>query len=148
MKSISENVFLLMEANRYASMDYCFNGALKFFRTLTLLLLIYDIVCQYSVNLRARFARRPKFSIPKGMRMQFGIGQFHVHGHEPRCFPRFSPNFILGAGVQGGETLEPLWDPLNDIGESTRGMVTSHRREVIDDHMNDNNWMKTTRTRW
>ena len=128
-------------------MDYSFNNALKFYGLLTLLLLIYDVVCQYSVHLRERFARRAALSIPKMMKLLFGIGQFHVHGHEPRCFPRFSPNFVIGAGVQGGETLEPLWNPLNDNGESTRGMVNSHRQEVLDDHMNDSNWMKITRAR-
>ncbi|KAI9434662.1 hypothetical protein H4582DRAFT_1797539, partial [Lactarius indigo] len=41
-----------------------------------------------------------------------------------------------------GETIETLWAPLNEISRSTRGMSTSHRREVIDDHMNDSNWKK------
>jgi len=35
-----------------------------------------------------------------------------------------------------------LWAPLNEISRSTRGMLTSHRREVIDDHMNNSNWKK------
>src|SRR5438445_11446835 len=35
-----------------------------------------------------------------------------------------------------------LWAPLNEISRSTRGMSMSHRREVIDDHMNDSNWKK------
>jgi len=38
--------------------------------------------------------------------------------------------------------IETLWAPLNEISRSTRGMLTSHRREVIDDHMNDSNWKK------
>ena len=35
-----------------------------------------------------------------------------------------------------------LWALLNEISRSTRGMATSHRREVMDDHMNDSNWKK------
>ena len=128
-------------------MDYCFNSALRFYGLVAFLLLIYDVVCQYSVHLRERFDRRAVLSIPKKLLLLFGIGQFHVHGHRPVCFPRFSPNFIIGAGVQAGETLEPLWNPLNRNGESTRGMVNSHRQEVLDDHMNDSNWMKETRAR-
>src|SRR5229473_4748091 len=38
--------------------------------------------------------------------------------------------------------IEMLWAPLNEISRSTRGMLTSHCREVIDDHMNDSNWKK------
>ena len=41
-----------------------------------------------------------------------------------------------------GEMIETLWAPLNEISRSTRGMSTSHHKEVIDDHMNDSNWKK------
>ncbi|KAH9048382.1 hypothetical protein EDB84DRAFT_1434385 [Lactarius hengduanensis] len=56
--------------------------------------------------------------------------------------PRYSPSFIKGGRQIDGETIETLWAPLNEITRSTRGMSTSHRREVIDDHMNDSNWKK------
>jgi len=35
-----------------------------------------------------------------------------------------------------------LWALLNEISRSTRGMSTSHRKEVIDNHMNNSNWKK------
>ncbi|PIL25433.1 hypothetical protein GSI_13323 [Ganoderma sinense ZZ0214-1] len=83
--------------------------------------------------------------MPPGLTILRGIGQFHVHGHVAKCFPRFSCNFIAGAGMQDGEIIETLWNKTNAIADSTRGMSAAHRREVIDDHMNDSNWMKLTR---
>ena len=48
-------------------------------------------------------------------------------------------------GMLDGETIETLWSLLKGMIGSTRGMSTSHRKEVLDDHMNDVNWEKTTR---
>ena len=41
-----------------------------------------------------------------------------------------------------GEVLETLWAALNKIADSTRSQSTAHRRETLDDHMNDSNWKK------
>ncbi|PCH39311.1 hypothetical protein WOLCODRAFT_85463, partial [Wolfiporia cocos MD-104 SS10] len=107
-------------------------------------LLMYDIMCQYQVHLQDRVRDNPYLSIPDGLQIQGGIGQFHVHGHQSKCYPRYSPAFMEGAGQLDGEVIETLWAPLNNISGSTRGMSTAHCREVIDDHMNDLNWKKMT----
>ncbi|KAF8272281.1 hypothetical protein EI94DRAFT_1769986 [Lactarius quietus] len=57
----------------------------------------------------------------------------------PTCLARYSPSFIKGRRQIDGETIETLWAPLNEITRSTREMSMSHRREVIDVHMNDSN---------
>jgi hypothetical protein len=41
-----------------------------------------------------------------------------------------------------GEVLETLWAVLNGIANSIRSQSTAHRRETLDDHMNDSNWKK------
>ncbi|TBU25564.1 hypothetical protein BD311DRAFT_780244 [Dichomitus squalens] len=41
----------------------------------------------------------PKLMMPDGLTIHRGIGQFHVHGHQMSCFPRYSVNFIPGAGM-------------------------------------------------
>ncbi|KAH9925040.1 uncharacterized protein BXZ73DRAFT_50156, partial [Epithele typhae] len=90
------------------------------FPGLLLFLVIYDVACQYYINLRKRFARRQSYMpLPSGLLLLFGIGQFHIHGHRAQCFSRFSPNFVTGAGMQDGE--------------------------VIDDHMQYSNWLKLIR---
>jgi Kyakuja-Dileera-Zisupton transposase len=83
--------------------------------------------------------------MPSGLSLKMGIGIWHVNGHVPECFVRYAPLFIDGVGNVDGEILETLWSSLNEISGSTRGMSTSHRRELLDDHMNDSNWKKLTR---
>lgn len=111
-------------------------------KDITQVLLLYDIACQYGVHLRTRVDRNPLLSLPHPLEIVSGIGVWHVHGHVKECFPRYYPGFIPGAGHVDGEILETLWSHLNLISGSARGMSTSHRRELLDDHMSDSNWKK------
>ena len=92
--------------------------------------------------MKDRVAGSTHLRIPDGLELRLGIGLFHIHGHQDTCLARYSPSFIEGGRQIDGETIETLWAPLNEISRSTRGMLTSHCREVIDDHMNDSNWKK------
>ncbi|KAI1783621.1 hypothetical protein LXA43DRAFT_1102319 [Ganoderma leucocontextum] len=129
---------------RQRNMDYVLHWILAYMNGRSFILVMYDIMCQYFVNLLARFRLSPSLHMPADLTFLRGIGQFHVHGHIAQCFPRFSPNFIRGAGVQDGEIIETLWNKTNTIADCTRGMSSAHRREVIDDTMNNSNWMKLT----
>ena len=126
-------------------MDYSAHWAINAVPGLIILILIYDIICQFYIHLFTRFERGSHLMMPPNITLLFAIGQFYVHGHQGQCFPRFSLNFVQGVGIQDGETMEPLWAPLNKIADSTRGMGTASRQECIDDHMNDSNWGKLTR---
>ena len=130
---------------RQRNMDYVLHWIFAYLNGLQRILILYDIMCQYFVHLHKRFTNSPHLNMPAGITILRGIGQFHVHGHMAQCFPRFSLNFIPGAGVQDGEIIETLWNKTNAVADSTRGMSAAHRREVIDDHMNDSNWTKLTR---
>ncbi|KAI0708306.1 hypothetical protein C8Q76DRAFT_770330 [Earliella scabrosa] len=127
------------------NMDYCLCQVILFFQTLYLLLILYDIWCHYCVHLMRRFERSPSLHMPADLTVMGGIDQFHVHGHIRECYPRYSPNFIPGAGVQDGDVLETLWINVNEISTSTRGMSDGHRQESIDDIMEDSNWNKLLR---
>ena len=105
-------------------------------------LISYDVMCQWSVHMMERVNRSNYLSLPDNLELRLAIGLFHIHGHQDTCLARYSPSFIEGGRQIDGETIETLWAPLNEISRSTRGMSTSHRREVIDDHMNDSNWKK------
>lgn len=126
------------------NMDYALSEVLATMAGIQVLLVMYDIMCQYGINLMKRFGESEYLHMPPNVEIRRGIGLFHVHGHQDTCFPRYSPNFIPGAGQIDGEVIETLWAPLNLISGSTRGMTTAHRKEVIDDHMNDSNWKKLT----
>jgi hypothetical protein len=124
-------------------MDYSIFKALNFnMGGIEAALICYDVMCQWSVHMKHRAAGSRHLNIPDGLELRLGIGLFHIHGHQDTCLARYSPSFIEGGRQIDGETIETLWAPLNEISRSTRGMSTSHRREVIDDHMNDSNWKK------
>lgn len=105
-------------------------------------ILYYDIICQFWKNFWKRFKGNPYLHYPDDVEILRAIGLFHVHGHIDSCYARYAPSFIEGAGQIDGEVLETLWAVLNMIHSSIRRMSTSHRREVLDDHMNDSNWKK------
>ena len=131
------------KGERQMNIDYALAGALSHnMDDIKRVVLLYDINCQYSVHLKERFDASDFIELPGGLVFIPGIGLFHVHGHQEKCFIRFSPSFIEGVGLVDGEVVETLWAVLNRIFGSTRGMTTSHRHEVINRHMNDYNWKK------
>ncbi|KAF8231709.1 hypothetical protein L208DRAFT_1275637, partial [Tricholoma matsutake] len=81
-------------------------------------------------------------SIPEGMKLIGGIGDFHVKGHIINCFARWTLLFIIGSGVIDGEILETLWSVLNETSWSAKGSTLAHRSKILDDHMNHSNWKK------
>ena len=125
------------------NMDYLIFKALNFnMDGIEAALICYDVICQWSIHMKDRVAGSKHLKIPDGLELRLGIGLFHTHGHQDTCLARYSPSFIKGSRQIDGETIETLWAPLNEISRSTRGMSTSHHREVIDDHINDLNWKK------
>lgn len=125
------------------NMDFCLSEAMKYnMDGIRRVILLYDIMCQYWRHLRRRFQGNPYLTFPQALEILRGIGLFHVHGHVDECYSRFAPTFITGAGQVDGEVLETLWAVLNKISDSIRSMTTAHRRECLDDHMNDSNWKK------
>ncbi|KAH9914838.1 uncharacterized protein B0H18DRAFT_824213, partial [Fomitopsis serialis] len=132
------------KGERQMNMDYALSQALRFYQGLGIFIIMYDIACQYSKKVVGRFTKAEEYLLwPILALIYWGIGLFHIHGHQWDCLPKYSPDFIPGAGRVDGEVIETLWSPLNRISGSTRAMSTSHRKEVIDDHMNDANWRKT-----
>ncbi|TFK17926.1 hypothetical protein FA15DRAFT_683413 [Coprinopsis marcescibilis] len=108
------------------------------------LLFYYDINCWYSVNFWKRMSKAPwlKFPQQKDYQITFGIGAFHVHGHQEVCLPRYGPTYIPGAGTTSREILESLWSILNKVASITRSMSRAHRSELLDAVMEDINWKK------
>ena len=124
-------------------MDYSIFKALNFnTEGIQAALISYDVMCQWSVHVLDRVNGSDYLKLPDNLELRLAIGLFHIHGHQDTCLARYSPSFVKGGRQIDGETIETLWAPLNEITRSTRGMSTSHRREVIDDHMNDSNWKK------
>ncbi|KIJ57514.1 hypothetical protein HYDPIDRAFT_73618, partial [Hydnomerulius pinastri MD-312] len=104
--------------------------------------LSYDVSCQWIVNFANRVDTCPMLSVPADIEVVAAIGKFHLSAHKLECFPRYSLNFIQGAGHIDGEILETLWAPFNKISPTARSMTLAHRQEVYDDHMRESNWKK------
>ena len=102
----------------------------------------YDVFCQWIVHFFERVEKSKYLSIPTGMKIDGGIGMFHMGQYILQCFPQFSLHFLLGSGQVDGEILETLWSSLNHVAGSTWAMSCAHRQEVLDMHMNDSNWRK------
>jgi hypothetical protein len=73
------------------------------------------------------------------------VGKWHLAAHIAECFPKFTLNFVEGAGEVDGEILETLWSPLDEVSGLTQAMSVAHHQEVIDANMNDSNWRKIVR---
>lgn len=131
-------------------MDYCFAHACRRISPeIQEVVVMYDVMCQWHKHLAERIDRsvvlKRCMEAHPNLRIVKGIGLFHVHGHQELCFSRYSPDFISGIGQTEGEIIETLWSIINEVSRGCRGMTAAHRQEVLDDHMNDCNWMKLTR---
>lgn len=102
------------------------------------LFLIYDIVCQYIINLLKRIGK----DLPDDLTIEQAIDLFHVHCHKDECFFRYATTFIPGAGVVAAQILESLWSTLNTISPKLRTASLPHRAETLDDHACDSNYKK------
>ncbi|KAG2007148.1 hypothetical protein CC2G_014864 [Coprinopsis cinerea AmutBmut pab1-1] len=132
------------KGERQVNMDYGFCEALKttHVEELSKVLLVYDVNCQYCKNLRKRIDKGDYLSIDNRLDITFGIGTFHVHGHQDTCFARYALTFIKGAGMSAGEILESLWAVVNEAAGSTSMMTIPARAEGLDAVMGDSNWKK------
>ena len=132
-----------LDTQRQKNINYSIFKALKFNMVgIEAALICYDVMCQWSIHMKDRVAGSRYLNISDGLELRLGIGLFHIHGHQDSCLARYLPSFIEGSQQIDGEIIETLWALLNEISRNTRGMFTSHHREVIDNHMNNSNWKK------
>ncbi|KAG1776260.1 hypothetical protein EV702DRAFT_1179917 [Suillus placidus] len=107
------------KGERQMNMDYALCQALGYNTNgIDRALTFYDINCQYHKHLQQRVDESPYLDLPWGMEVTPGIGLWHVHGHQDKCYIR--------AARIDGKIMETLWAPLNIILPSARGMSTPH----------------------
>jgi hypothetical protein len=102
------------------------------------ILFIYDIMCQYFIH----FLEQIGHLLPANLKIDCGIGMFHVHSHKDECFFQYGTSFISHSGVTVGEILELLWANMNTISPAARTATLAHRAELLDDHATDSNHKK------
>jgi len=131
--------------NRQINIDYSICQALKSFPWHQRALIIYDICCQWIIHFRERVSESEFLAITEPLDILGAVGKWHLAAHIPECFPKFTLNFVEGAGQVEGEILETLWSGLDQVAGLTQAMSIAHRQEVLDDYMNDSNWRKIIR---
>ncbi|KAI6122447.1 hypothetical protein EDD16DRAFT_1477452 [Pisolithus croceorrhizus] len=140
---VPHSVVDFQKGERYINTGYSICNALGYgSESIAKALVIYDVGCQWSVNFRSRVKNSPSLLLPPALEIVPAVGKFHLATHKLSCFPRYSLNFVKGAGHLDGEILETLWAPFNKISTTARSMTQAHRQEVYDDHMRDSNWKK------
>ena len=69
-------------------------------------------------------------------------GKWHLTAYIPKCFPKFSLNFVEGTSQVEGEILETLWSKMDEVAGLAQAMSIAHHQETVDEKMNDSNWWK------
>lgn len=128
---------------RFCSMDYAFLCTM-IGTTLLMLVLSYDIACQWSRNLAARI---PKFPLSmqldlSNMSVTTVIPKFHIYAHGKSCQSRWSLNYLRWMARTDGEGVEREWSHINPVALSTRLMGPGGRHNTLDDHWGAWNWRK------
>ena len=115
-------------------MDYSVFNALNFnMDRLRESLMIYDIMCQYSVHFKDCICMVSDYlSVDPEMKFLGAVGKFHLANHVHRCFAKWTLNFMQGAGQFDGEILEMLWSGINKVSGAARSMSKAHQQETLD----------------
>ncbi|KAI0326025.1 hypothetical protein GY45DRAFT_1234598, partial [Cubamyces sp. BRFM 1775] len=125
-----------------ANMDYLA------FRTLVgaalLLMISYDIVCQWTRHLWERMKNWPlpiQIDESRITDFRFSIPKEHIRVHGPG-HSKYSFNLLPHVGRTYGEGIESHWSYMNPLALSTREMSLGMRHELMNDHWGSWNWRK------
>lgn len=129
---------------RYANMDMIFISAIiNFLRQLLLLIVSYDIACQWFVKLFKRMEDWPeRLQIPKNVQVRAAIPKLHFRSHEVRNHAQHCLHWMLGAGQCDCEGPERIWAGHNALGNSTKSQGPGTRHDNLDFHFSFWNWLK------
>ncbi|KAL0569488.1 hypothetical protein V5O48_012485 [Marasmius crinis-equi] len=135
----------LEKGERYCNSDFIFAFVMRRFMEWLLLLIIgYDIMCQWMVNLFSRMENWPReMRLPRSLYMTSVIPKFHHPSHkEDQEHDRLNCNYAKGLGDCDCECAERMWSSLNSAAPSTKPMGPGSRVLVLNDHFGFYNWGK------
>lgn len=128
----------------FANMGYTFGSSLTLFSLIPLILISYDIACQWFVNLQKRIADHwpTEITPPAATKFIPAIPKMHEPAHGKANHQMYSLNYIPGVGQSDLEAPERIWSPHNVLGNSTKTQGPGSRQDVLDDHFNFWNYSK------
>lgn len=106
--------------------------------------LSYDCNCQYAAKILQRFMERFPELVKRIKKMDFCIPAVHIRDHKESCEYRYGSFYTEGGCHFHGEQAESIWAEFNQLGARTRQMSPGHRHDVLNDHLGDWNWQKTS----
>ena len=111
---------------------------------LCLIIISYDIACQWFVNLFQRMEDHwpAELRIPTTTQLIPAIPKLHEPMHGRKNHQQFSLNFIPGVGKSDMETPERVWAGHNGLGNATKTQGPGGRHDVLDNHFGFWNWLK------
>lgn len=120
-------------------MDYIFASAVKGY-PFPRLILTYDVVCQYYVNLWQRMENWPEhLRINPLVKIVPAIPDLHMGGHPEKGHSVLSLRNITRIGKIEGEGVERNWHDENAAAPSTSRMGPGTRHDVLDDNFGSSN---------
>ncbi|KAL0568344.1 hypothetical protein V5O48_013640 [Marasmius crinis-equi] len=135
----------LEKGERYCNSDFIFAYVMRrYIEWLLLLVVAYDIMCQWMVNLFHRMDNWPENTrLPPSLYMTPVIPKFHHPAHkEDEDHDHLNCNYAKGLGDCDCECAERLWSSLNAAAPSTKPMGPGSRILVLNDHFGFYNWGK------
>lgn len=131
-----------MASSRYPNMDLIWAFAVQGF-VLLLIIVSYDIVCQWFVNLFERMARWPKnLQINPSTTVRAVIPKLHIRAHQDKGHAQHCINWTKGGAQCDCEGPERIWMPHNPLGNSTKSQGPGTRHDNLDCHFAFWNWQK------
>jgi hypothetical protein len=128
--------------SRYCNVDFIIFSALVGIM-LSMLVITYDIACQWSKNLQKRMKEFPEhMRIPQMTEIRCGVPSWHIKSHGPDCQCKFNLGNMKGVGRTCGEEVETTWAHTNPLAASVREMAPVARHETLTDHWNGWNFRK------
>jgi hypothetical protein len=124
-------------------MDFIVMSALAGF-SLLMLMLSYDIACQWQLNLRSRMEKLPEdMRLPlEKMMLQCALPVWHAASHNEGCQSANSLSFREGVGKTDGEGVERTWAVLNSAAYATKEAGRGQRADSLEDRIDNHNWLK------
>ncbi|KAF8129441.1 hypothetical protein K438DRAFT_2136914 [Mycena galopus ATCC 62051] len=124
----------LQVGERQCNMDFLLLGCLIGFRLL-LLILSYDIACQYAINFwrcMTGLPERMRLSIPPS-NVWWKVPNFHLPDHKHVCHSPYSFHWTPGVGLSHGDGVEQNWAFSNGAASSTRLIGPGSRHATLED---------------
>ncbi|KAJ7280544.1 hypothetical protein C8J57DRAFT_1563340 [Mycena rebaudengoi] len=129
--------------HEYVNMDFILLACLVGF-SLQMLLISYDIACQWEVNLAARNKKLPShMQLPlEKISIQCALPVWHASSHEDECQNNNSLSFKEGVGKSDGEGVERTWAVLNGSSYHTKDAGKGVREDTLEDKIDSHNYLK------